>query len=677
MVRNSMWLLLNTGLQAGLGFVFWILVAHVFVPTVVGRATSLLSATTLIAYVALLGIGTTLVRYLPRSDHRDTLITAGLLLVGSFAALLALGYALAAPAFASSIAFLAHRPLFVVGFVLLAAATTINLITDAVFIAYRQAGVNALVDGGIGGVTRLLLIPVAAGSGAYGLYCASVGGFAAAAIASLILIWTRLRVRPRLQGSVAVLRPLLRFSGANYLGGVFTLAPAFIVPLIVLARLGASAAAYYYVAFQLANLVFAGGYAVSQTFLAEGAHGEEELKILTRRAARMLAILTLPACVVVGAGAPVLLDLFGPAYSRHGTDVLILMALAAIPVAALNWLATILRLLKQLAAVAVSNGVYAVAVCGLTWVLAPRGLSFVGVAWLGGSLIGAAVAAIAVAFGSGVDSKRHDNPQRDQSPPALHRRSRSGRRTGQRRDGQTPGSHRAETGSPESVGKHTEPPGRPFPPWPNGYRQTVPDRPGDVDTIAAPDDADDHADMDVPVVDVPAAGVTMVDVSSIDEPDIDEPEIEGLLKTTRRRRWTLVAAAAVILAGISVATPAGRHQWALSLIRQPTPYTVLTFENAGHLPTGVSSGGRLDLSFSVTNHEGRNVRYRYLVTSASSGQIPVVLQRGILSVPVGVRQTKSVSVVPTCQGSPCQVQVSLPGPAESIDVQVALHDHSS
>ena len=183
--------------------------------------------------------------------------------------------------------------------------------------------------------------------------------------------------------------------------------------------------------------------------------------------------------------------------------------------------------------------------------------------------------------------------------------------------------------------------------------------------------------MDVPVVDVPAAGVTMVDVSSIDEPDIDEPEIEGLLKTTRRRRWTLVAAAAVILAGISVATPAGRHQWALSLIRQPTPYTVLTFENAGHLPTGVSSGGRLDLSFSVTNHEGRNVRYRYLVTSASSGQIPVVLQRGILSVPVGVRQTKSVSVVPTCQGSPCQVQVSLPGPAESIDVQVALHDHSS
>lgn len=373
MVRNSMWLLLNTGLQAGLGFVFWILAAHVFTTPAVGRATSLLSATTLIAYVALLGIGTTLIRYLPTSDHRNTLITAGLLLVGSFSALLALGYALAAPAFASSIAFLAHRTLFVVGFVFMSTATAINLVTDAVFIAFRRAWVNALVDGGIGGVTRLLLIPVAAGSGAYGLYSASVGGFAAAAIASIILIWTQLHVRPRLGGAVAVVRPLLRFSGANYLGGVFTLAPAFVVPLIVLARLGASAAAYYYVAFQLANLVFAAGYAVSQSFLAEGAHGEEELRILTRRAARILAVLTLPACLVVAVGAPMLLDIFGPSYSSHGTGVLVLMALAAIPVAALNWLVTILRLVRQLVAVAVSNGVYAVVICGLTWALALAG----------------------------------------------------------------------------------------------------------------------------------------------------------------------------------------------------------------------------------------------------------------------------------------------------------------
>ncbi len=662
MVRNSMWLLLNTGLQAGLGFVFWILAAHVFTTPAVGRATSLLSATTLIAYVALLGIGTTLIRYLPTSDHRNTLITAGLLLVGSFSALLALGYALAAPAFASSIAFLAHRTLFVVGFVFMGTATAINLVTDAVFIAFRRAGVNALVDGGIGGVTRLLLIPVAAGSGAYGLYCASVGGFAAAAIASIILIWTQLHVRPRLGGAVAVMRPLLRFSGANYLGGVFTLAPAFVVPLIVLARLGASAAAYYYVAFQLANLVFAAGYAVSQSFLAEGAHGEEELRILTRRAARILAVLTLPACLVVAVGAPMLLDLFGPSYSRHGTDVLVLMALAAIPVAALNWLVTILRLVRQLVAVAVSNGVYAVVICGLTWALAPHGLSLVGVAWLVGSLVGAAVAAFAVAFGSGAKPWRHDGP-RGHPHPTPHRRPRVSRRARHRRDGNSPRWSAAAPGWPGWVGTNGDHRARLFLPLPSGYRQAMPDRPGEPDTITT--------------LDQRRIGVPEVDVPGTDVPEVGVPEVGVPAKGTRRRRWPLVAAAAVILAGISLATPAGRHQWALSLIRQPTPYTVLSFENAGSLPTTVPSGGSLDLAFAVTNHEGRDLSYRYLVTSASSGQVPVVLRRGILVVPVGVRRTESVSVVPTCEDSPCRVQVSLPGPAESIDVQVQLHEPSS
>jgi len=204
-------------------------------------------------------------------------------------------------------------------------------------------------------------------------------------------------------------------------------------------------------------------------------------------------------------------------------------------------------------------------------------------------------------------------------------------------------------GWPVRVRTHADHGARPSLPLASDYRQAMPDRPGEEPaTIAAPD-----------------------------QRPVDAPGMHAPAKGTGRRRWPLVVAVAVILAGISLATPAGRHQWALSLIRQPTPYTVLSFENAGHLPTSLPSGGRLDLAFAVTNHEGRDLRYRYLVTSASSGQIPVVLHRGILVVPVGVRQTESVSVVPMCEDSPCQVQVSLPGPAESIDVQVELHDQSS
>jgi O-antigen/teichoic acid export membrane protein len=400
MVRNSLYLLLSSGLQAGLGLAFWILAARLFSTPDVGRATSLISVTTLLAFVGLLGLNSSLVRYLPTARHRDTMVTTAILSVGLYGALLALAYALVVPAVAPQLTFLAHRPLFIAGFVVLTGAGAVNLVTDAVFIAARRAGINALVDGGIGGITKVLLVPLLAGSGAYGLFCASTGGFAAAALASVLLIWLRLGYRPRLKGAMESMRPLLRFSIANYMGNIFNLVPTLVVPLIVLDRLGATAAGYYYVAFQVANLLYAGAYAVEQNFLAEGSHGEEELKSLMWRAAKLLAVLSIPAALVVALTAHLLLSIFGGGYARHGSEALVLMACAALPVAAQNWLLTVLRLSGQLVAITVCNVVYAAGICSLAWFLVPHGLGMVGAAWLLGALGGVAVAALAVVFGA-------------------------------------------------------------------------------------------------------------------------------------------------------------------------------------------------------------------------------------------------------------------------------------
>jgi O-antigen/teichoic acid export membrane protein len=399
LLRNSMYLVLSSGLQAGLGLAFWVLATRLFSAPEVGRATSLISAATLIGFVALLGLNSTLIRYLPTSSHRDTMITTGLLLVAGCGALLALGYAVVIPFVAPRLAFVEHRPVFLVGFIVLSAAAAVNLVTDAVFIASRRAGINAFVDGGIGGVAKVLLVVVFAGTGAYGLFCASAGGFAASAVASIVLMWTQLHWRPRLKGAAAAMRPLLRTSGAYYLGNVFNLVPVLVVPLIVLDRLGPSEAAYYFVAFQVANLLYAGAYAVEQNFLAEGAHGEEPLPGLMRRAGKVLALLSLPAAAVVAVSAHRLLDLFGGGYASHGALTLTLMAVAAIPVAAENWLVTVLRLTGQLRAITVTNGIYALSICGLAWLLAPLGLGAIGVAWLLGSSIGVVATSVPVGLG--------------------------------------------------------------------------------------------------------------------------------------------------------------------------------------------------------------------------------------------------------------------------------------
>ena len=394
MVRNSLYLILSSGLQAALGFAFWVITARLFSAADVGRASSLISATTVIAYLALLGLNSALVRHLPTARERDALITGGLLLVAGCGAGISLLYVLLIPVLAPRLTFVQHRPALAVGFVLLTAAAAVNVITDAVFVASRKAGYCALTDGGIGGATKVVSVVLLTGSGAYGVFCASAGGFAAAALGSLVLMAAALRWRPSLRKPLRTLRPLFRFSGANYAGNVLNLLPILVVPLIVLDRLGAPAAAYYFVAFQVATLLYSTVYAVEQTFLAEGSQPDVDLPELLRRSRRVLMALCLPACLVLVVTAHWVLLVFGTKYSQRGAPSLMLLAVAAIPIAANNWLWTVLRLSGRLRGLILSNGAYAIAICSLAWLLAPHGLTALTAAWPIGGALGAVVAAM-------------------------------------------------------------------------------------------------------------------------------------------------------------------------------------------------------------------------------------------------------------------------------------------
>jgi O-antigen/teichoic acid export membrane protein len=389
--------MLSSGLQAALGFTFWVIVARLFSTEDVGRASSLVAATSLVAILSLFGLNSTLVRFLPTSKDRDALITAAVILVAACGAGFGLIYLLLTPVLAPRLAFVEHRPVMVAGFVLLTSVAAVNLLTDSVFIASRKASYCALTDGGVSGITKIASGLILAGTGAYGLYCACAAGFAIAAVVSLVLTATALHWRPSLTASFRTLKPLLRFSGANYAGNIFTLLPTLVVPLIVLDRLGASAAAYYFVAFQIATLLYSAVYAVEQAFLAEGSHAEANWREIRKRSRRFAVALFVPACLVLIVAAPWVMLTFGARYSHYGTPSLVVLALAVIPIAVCNWSWTVLRLTGQLQPLVASAGVYALAVCGLAWFLAPHGLTAVAASWPIGWSLSAIVASVAVA----------------------------------------------------------------------------------------------------------------------------------------------------------------------------------------------------------------------------------------------------------------------------------------
>jgi O-antigen/teichoic acid export membrane protein len=288
-----------------------------------------------------------------------------------------------------------HHASMALGFILLTAATGVNLLTDSVFIAAGKSSYNAVVDGLIGGSFRIVAILLLAGGGAFSIFGAASVGYASAAIVSLLLMTRVLRWRPDLRDFRGVLKPVLRFSGANYAGNVFNLLPSLVVPLILLSRLGATTEAYYYVAFQLAAVLYTATSAVEQAFLAEGASSGQMDRGLLMRSMRILLAFCLPAFVLILFLGHFALAAFGAKYSAHAAGCLIALAAGLLPQAAANWFLTVLRLSNRLRAIVWSNGVYGAVVIGLTWFLAPHGLTVVALSWPIGTCAAALVAGLA------------------------------------------------------------------------------------------------------------------------------------------------------------------------------------------------------------------------------------------------------------------------------------------
>jgi hypothetical protein len=90
----------------------------------------------------------------------------------------------------------------------------------------------------------------------------------------------------------------------------------------------------------------------------------------------------------------------------------------------------------------------------------------------------------------------------------------------------------------------------------------------------------------------------------------------------RKHRLVLVAIAAVLavvgLTAFAWRSPAVRRQISLSVTRQPTPFTELSFMDHTNLPAFLSTSYTNEFAFTIGNHEGKAVSYPYVVTAKSS-----------------------------------------------------------
>ena len=82
------------------------------------------------------------------------------------------------------------------------------------------------------------------------------------------------------------------------------------------------------------------------------------------------------------------------------------------------------------------------------------------------------------------------------------------------------------------------------------------------------------------------------------------------------------------------------------------------------------------MSFAITNDEGKQISYHYVVASGSGTKL-ASLSSATKVVAAGASWDVDITVVPKCAESACRIHVSLPQQGESIDFMFTYSDKGS
>ena len=387
---NALYIMLSTAVMGLCGFFFWLIVARFYSEAVVGYSSAIISALNLLAVFCLVGLDISLVRFLPQADNPRRMINTCFTL-GGLVSLLAAGIFLAGlGVWSPALTFVRENAVFCLAFLLFAVLWTLSPLIDAAFLAKRRAGF-ALAKNAIFSLLKIPLPVLLA------LYFQAFGAVASWGIAlAVALAVAMLLFLPRVQDGyrplpaldLGVFRKQWRYSSGNYLVNLLSAAPAYLLPLMVVNLLGAEQNAYFYIAWMMANLLFAIAVGVSRSLFAEGSHFEDRLRENVVKSLKSTFLLLVPAAILLAAAGKWLLLVFGQGYSLNALPLLWVLCFSSLPLGVNHIYTGMLRVTGRITELIIIWGFIAIGILVASYLLLPlTGIIGIGYAWLGAQLI--------------------------------------------------------------------------------------------------------------------------------------------------------------------------------------------------------------------------------------------------------------------------------------------------
>ena len=379
--RNSIYLMLSTGVMAVFGFFFWVINARLYSAEQVGIGTTLISVITLISSFSLLGLGNSLIKYLPDSDKKNDKINTSFTLVGLTSIFISIFFLVFLKTFSPRLLFVRENIIFSLLFILFAVFFSLNIISENVFIAYRSSKF-VLIKNTISSIVKLILPIFLVALGAYGIVVSMGVAMAVAFLVSLVFLILRFNYSPKPIIDRIVVKRMTKFSLGNYIAGFIGGLPAMVLPILITNSIGAKFSAYFYLDMMIANLLYIIPFATSQSLFAEGSYSEIELKVHLKKAIKIISLILIPAILVTFLFGKYILLAFGKEYSSEGVIFLQILAISGIFIS-INCIGNSIFYIKhRIKLVILVNLLGASIILSLSIMLIHQNLLGIGVGWM-------------------------------------------------------------------------------------------------------------------------------------------------------------------------------------------------------------------------------------------------------------------------------------------------------
>jgi O-antigen/teichoic acid export membrane protein len=178
-------------------------------------------------------------------------------------------------------------------------------------------------------------------------------------------------------------RSVARFMGGDYLGSIFALATVDLLPILVVARLGAVDTGFFSVPFLIIYSLELVTVNLGVALTVEGVVNRSRLRYHVIVVLRRIALLVLPVVALLLLLPGVILSVFGASYAQNGSSLLRLLALGVVAKAATSLFFSLSRVERKVGRIAIIEASRLVLLLGSAWwLMGEFGLLGVGISYL-------------------------------------------------------------------------------------------------------------------------------------------------------------------------------------------------------------------------------------------------------------------------------------------------------